>query len=200
VAQVESFSLGPFATQWLKGYRLTGRDIVVELLDYGATVTKIVVPDRSGAPGDVLLGCPTIAAYLDDHPHFNCIAGRYANRMTNARFELDGTVYELTANVPPHHLHGGANGLHRKLWSSEIVDDGVRLWTRSAHLEEGYPGNLEIEAIYRVDDGCLSLELRAQTDRATPVSLTSHHYYNLAGSDPLTGEPPPITICRSRAS
>ena len=169
-----------------KGFRVDTGELRAELIELGGIVTKLAVPDRHGTFGNVLLGCPTIADYLHPHPHFNCLVGRYANRMTNARFALDGTTYCLDANVPPHHLHGGRDGFGTRVWQGEAGDDQVLFSLASPAGDSGYPGNLFVEAKYRFAGAQVTLEITAQTDAPTPVSLTSHHYYNLSAMPATT--------------
>ena len=163
------------------GFRVDTGQLTAEVIELGGIVTRIEVPDRRGDLANVLLGCPKIADYFDPHPHFNCLVGRYANRMTNARFELDGALYQLDANLPPHHLHGGHAGFGLRRWTGTAEDDGVLLTLTSPDGEAGYPGNLTVEARYRFTGADIELEFRAVTDAPTPVSLSSHHYYNLSG-------------------
>lgn len=163
-----------------KGYRVDTGSLRAELIELGGIVTRLEVADRDGAFGDVLLGCPTIAEYTGPHPHFNCLVGRYANRVTNARFTLDGVTHDLDANIPPHHLHGGRNGFGVRRWTGEVNGDGVVFRLTSASGDGGYPGTVAVEAQYRFAGSCVALEIAATTDAPTPVSLTSHHYYNLS--------------------
>jgi len=163
------------------GFRFDTGELIAEVIELGGIVTKIEVPDRAGDFANVLLGCPAIADYLDAHPHFNCLVGRYANRMTNARFELDGVTYQLDANLPPHHLHGGHAGFGLRRWTGTAEHDGVSLKLESPDGEAGYPGQLTVEARYRFKGSTIGLEFHAVTDAPTPVSLSSHHYYNLSG-------------------
>ena len=163
------------------GFRVDTGELAAEVIELGGIVTRIEVPDRRGDVANVLLGCPAIADYLDPHPHFNCLVGRYANRMTNARFELDGVAYQLDANLPPHHLHGGHAGFGLRRWTGDALDDGVSLKLMSPDGDAGYPGNLTVEARYRFTGSNISLEFHATTDAPTPVSLSSHHYFNLSG-------------------
>ena len=153
----------------------------VDLIDHGGTVTRILAPDRHGSLADVLLGCPTPEDYLGPHPHFNCLIGRYANRISNACFRLDDILYKLDANIPPHHLHGGQHGFGLRTWRSEPIDQGVRFTLFSPDGEGGYPGELDVVAEYILDGTTLSLRFSATTTRPTPVNLSSHHYYNLSG-------------------
>lgn len=160
----------------------------IRLTDFGAIVTAIEVADREGDFADVTLGFDTLAPYVGDHPYFGSLVGRYANRIARGRFTLDGRVHELAVNNPPNHLHGGIEGFNRKLWRVEGTIDtdsavGVVFGYRSPDGEEGYPGTLDARATYTLgSDGTLTLELQATTDRATPVSLAQHAYFNLAGA------------------
>lgn len=178
MATIERFAAHPsFA-----GFRIDTGALRVELIEHGGIVTRIEAPDRQGRWANVLLGCPAIADYLGFHPHFNCLVGRYANRMTNARFPLDGRSYALDANVPPHHLHGGASGFGTRRWEGAVDGDGVALRLRSAAGDAGYPGNLTVLARYGFAGSRIRLDFAATTDAPTPVSLTAHHYFNLSGA------------------
>ena len=152
----------------------------VHLIDYGATVTNIWCADREGNVGDVLLGCPTPEDHANPHPHFNCIVGRYANRITNAQFKLDGVLYQLDANIPPHQLHGGRKGFANRLWSGTEEEDSVRFELISPDGDSGFPGEVKVSAIYTLKGPVLRLELLATASKSTPISLTAHHYFNLS--------------------
>ncbi len=159
----------------------------LEVLEFGGIVRSLLTPDREGHLGDVVLGYEHLDPYLVRHPYFGAITGRVAGRLTNARFTLDGHTYELAANDGPHHIHGGLVGLDRRLWqaSPESRPDGTECLTltyRSPDGEEGYPGNLDLQVTYSVTpDNELLIETEVQTDRTTPVNLTHHGYFNLAG-------------------
>ena len=155
--------------------------IRVHLIDYGATVTNIWCADRDGNVGDVLLGCPTPEDHAKPHPHFNCIVGRYANRITNAQFELDGVRYQLDANIPPHQLHGGRHGFANRLWTGVKDGNSVTFELISADGDSGFPGEVSVSATYKLNGSVLRLELSAKTNKPTPISLTAHHYFNLSG-------------------
>ena len=174
---IETFDAHPA----FKGYRVDTDSLRAELIELGGTVTRLEVPDRDGTFGDVLLGCPTIADYTDPHPHFNCLVGRYANRMADARFTLDGVTHDLDANIPPHHLHGGRDGFGTRRWTGAVDDDEIVFRLTSSAGDGGYPGTLVAEARYRFAGSSMSLDVTATADAPTPVSLTSHHYYNLSG-------------------
>jgi aldose 1-epimerase len=165
--------------------------MVVRLLDYGGTVQSIEVPDTDGNLADVVLGYDDLAGYLGQSSYFGTIIGRYGNRIGGARFELDGETYELLANDGPNHLHGGAVGFDKVLWSAESLESpsgaGVTLSYESVDGEEGYPGNLAVEVDYLLTDANeLVIDYRATTDRATIVNLTNHSYFNLSGADTIT--------------
>ena len=174
---IETFDAHPK----FEGYRVDTGSLRAELIELGGTVTRLEVPDRNGTFADVLLGCPTLADYLGPHPHFNCLVGRYANRMTNAEFSLDGVTHRLDANIPPHHLHGGRDGFGLRRWQGEVDGDGIVFRLTSTSGDGGYPGTLAVKAAYRFAGARVALEITATTDAPTPVSLTSHHYYNLSG-------------------
>jgi aldose 1-epimerase len=161
--------------------------LCVQVIEYGATITSVMAPGRTGTFADITLGFDTLAGYLAPHPHIGCTVGRVAGRIGNARFALDGVTHRLPANQPPHHLHGGEAGLHRVPWTGTMItgSDGppaVQLRHCSPDGDEGYPGRLEVTLRLSLsDDDVLTLDYRAATDRATPVSLTNHAYWNLAG-------------------
>ena len=177
VPTIEPFQAHPR----FKGFRVDTGELRAELIELGGIVTRIETPDREGRWANVLLGCPRIADYLGFHPHFNCLVGRYANRMTNAQFTLDGETRKLDANVPPHHLHGGREGFATRIWQGRIDGEAVVLELRSPDGDGGYPGALHVEARYGFENARVTLDIAATTDAPTPVSITSHHYYNLSG-------------------
>ena len=166
-----------------------GGGMTATIISYGATVTSLIVPDRDGVPGDVVLGFDDLQGYLrKDNPYFGCIAGRYANRIAGAKFGLDGKSYTLAANNNGNSLHGGLRGFDKVVWDAEPLPsgDGVKLTYRSPDGEEGYPGNLTAEVTYTVTpDNSLKIVYSAVTDKPTPVNLTHHGYFNLsAGKEP----------------
>ena len=165
-----------------KGFRVDTGALRAELIELGGIVTRLEVPDRRGVFRNVLLGCPTIADYLRPHPHFNGLIGRYANRIANARCVVDGTAHRLDANIPPHHLHGGRRGFSTRVWTGEVDAESVVLRLTSPAGDQGYPGTLIATARYGFSGAAVTLDLRAETDAPTPVSLTSHHYYNLSAT------------------
>ena len=157
--------------------------MTLEVITYGATITSLQVPDRKGHLADVVLGFSQLSDYLAPHPYFGAMIGRVAGRIGGAEFSLDGTRYLLTANDHTNHLHGGATGFDRRLWTPHpLSDSSLQLTYQSPDGEEGYPGNVTVLVTYSVtDDNVLHIETEATTDLATPLSLTQHSYFNLAG-------------------
>lgn len=156
------------------------------LTNYGATVTSLFVPDRDGNFDDVVLGFPALDGYLKEHPFFGGIVGRYGNRIAKGRFTLDGVQYKLATNNGENHLHGGVIGFHKVVWGAAPVKQdgavGVKLSYLSKDGEEGYPGNLSCEVTYWLTGkNELKIQYHATTDKVTPVNLTHHGYFNLAG-------------------
>ena len=169
-----------------QGFRLASSELRVTIIEHGGSVTSIEAPDRNGQFANVLLGCPTLHGYLGRHPHFNCLVGRYANRIANARFHLDGRRHELDANIAPHQLHGGRHGFGVRHWEGSVEDDSIALRLTSEDGDGGYPGTLRVTARYRLAGNRLTLDFEAATDAPTPVSLTSHGYFNLSGASAST--------------
>lgn len=161
-------------------------NLVLKLINYGATVMSLEVPDRESRKANVTLGFNSLGGYLQRHPYFGATVGRYCNRIAKGKFTLDGTEYKLATNDGPNHLHGGIVGFDKKIWNAEEVKTGnsvgVKFTYRSKDGEEGYPGALNVTAVYALtnNDG-LVVEFTAATDKATPVNLTNHSYWNLAG-------------------
>lgn len=164
-------------------------DITVRLITYGATMTSLVTPDRDGNLADIVLGYDDISGYENDPIFSGCIVGRFANRISNASFELEGKKYELAQNFQGgHHLHGGEVGFNARIWNSKIIKQsngsGVAFTLVSPDGEEGYPGRLEVRVKYLLNDNNdLTIDYWASTDKMTHINLTQHSYYNLAGHD-----------------
>ncbi len=192
--QIVSFDAHPR----FRDFRLETPELRVTIIEHGGTLTSIEAPDRHGTFANVLLGCPTLDGYLGRHPHFNCLVGRYANRIADARFRLDGRTHELDANVPPHQLHGGRRGFGVRHWEGSVEDDAVVLHLTSEDGDCGYPGTLRVTARYRLVGNRLTLDFEARTDAPTPVSLTSHGYFNLSGVPASTVLDHEIAIAASR--
>ena len=159
----------------------------VEITNYGGIVTSIITADKNGNFDDVALGYDSLNGYLIETPYFGAIVGRCANRISKARFTLDGVTYNLAANVGPDHLHGGLVGFDKVIWNPEVITDdttaSLKLTHRSPDGDEGYPGNLETTVVYTITgDNRLQIEYTARTDKATPINLSHHSYFNLSGT------------------
>jgi aldose 1-epimerase len=157
-----------------------------EITDYGAILTRLLVPAVAGPPVDVVLGFDDLAGYLAGHPYFGAICGRVSNRIAGGTFALDGRTYELTRNNGANHLHGGVVGFDKQLWKGKprlsARGPAVDFELVSPDGDEGYPGRLTARATYTLSpDGELWVEMTATTDAPTVVSLVNHSYWNLAG-------------------
>ncbi|MCB9854568.1 MAG: galactose mutarotase [Phycisphaerales bacterium] len=181
--------------------------MTMRVSDYGCTIVSLTAPDRKGQFADIVLGYDRLEDYIKNSPYFGAAIGRYGNRIAGGRFSLDGEAYTLkTNNEPagvPCHLHGGLAGFDKVLWDAEaIVTDGavgLRFHYFSPDGEEGYPGNLEVTIHYWLtNDNELRIEYEATTDQATPVNLTNHSYFNLAGHDSGTILNHELTIAADR--
>jgi aldose 1-epimerase len=168
-------------------YTLTNAaGVQVTAMSYGGIITSWRVPDRQGRLADIVLGYDDPAAYIKNNAsYFGAIVGRYGNRIGKARFSLDGKTYALAANDGANHLHGGLRGFDKMLWQSQAVRGGgagVTFTRTSADGEEGYPGALKVSVTYTLTNkNELSIAYEATTDKPTPVNLTQHTYFNLAG-------------------
>jgi aldose 1-epimerase len=174
----------------------SGRGMVVKILTYGGTIQELWVPDRRGDVANVVLGFPTLADYVAKNssplagPYFGSIIGRYANRIANGRFTLNGTTYQLAINNPPNSLHGGIEGFDNKVWSATVIGPthdsvGLKLHYTSPNGEESYPATLSVDVTYTLrNDNSLWIDYRAENLDATlstVLNLTNHTYWNLSG-------------------
>lgn len=158
----------------------TGASVTV--LDYGATVQSLCVPDRTGRLVDVVLGYDTIGEYEENDGFLGATVGRVCNRIGGASFSLSGKTYSLAKTIGAHHLHGGVRGFDKYIWLAEPVAESLRFSRLSPDGEEGYPGNLTVTVTFRLtEDNCLVVTYDGDTDRDTIVNLTNHSYFNLNG-------------------
>jgi aldose 1-epimerase len=172
-------------------YTLTNANgVEVGIMTLGATLTTVKTPDRDGNLAIITLHKNSLDEYVAGHPLFGSVVGRFANRIANARFSIDGATYSLTRNAGPHHIHGGGKGegFAWQVWQGKPIQQdhsvGVQLTLVSPDGQAGFPGRLDTRVIYRLtDDNRLIMEYRATTDRPTHVNLTNHAYWNLAGAD-----------------
>jgi aldose 1-epimerase len=185
--EVSSEPFGEVDEGSVEKYTLTNANgVEVSILNYGAIIQSILVPDRDGNLGNVVLGFDNIEDYVEKSPYFGAIVGRYANRIANGTFALDGQTYTLAINNDPNHLHGGDVGFDKVLWEVEDVSspDGqsIALTRTSPDGEEGYPGNLTVTVTYTLTDADeLRIDYEATTDALTVLNLSNHSYFNLAG-------------------
>jgi aldose 1-epimerase len=162
------------------------------VMTYGATLVSLEVPDRTGKAGDIVLGYEALEGYIKNSPYFGSIVGRYGNRIAKGRFVLDGVTYKLAVNNGENHLHGGIKGFDKVVWKAESVQEAGAAAAKLSYLsrdgEEGYPGNLSVTVVYALtNDNELKISYEATTDKATPVNLTHHSYFNLAGEGDVLG-------------
>ncbi len=160
--------------------------VELRAMTYGAIILSLKVPDRTGQLGDVVLGYDSLAGYVKSSPYFGAVVGRYGNRIAKGKFTLDGTAYTLAVNNGPNALHGGLRGFDKVVWNADTMrtPEGVGLRFRyvSKDGEEGYPGTLTTTVTYTLTDSNeVHIAYEATTDKATPVNLTQHTYFNLAG-------------------
>ncbi|MDZ7319745.1 MAG: galactose mutarotase [candidate division KSB1 bacterium] len=174
-------------------YTLTNANgMKVQITNYGGIVTSILVPDKNGKLGDVVLGYDNLEGYLKSNPYFGCIVGRYGNRIARGKFSLNGKEYSLATNNGPNHLHGGIKGFDKVVWNAKAIpgtgEARLKLTYLSKDGEEGYPGNLSVTVVYTLtNDNALRIDYEATTDQSTICNLTNHSYFNLkdAGATPI---------------
>jgi aldose 1-epimerase len=159
--------------------------LIAKITNFGAILTELDVPDRKGKSGDVVLGWDSLADYEKNDPHLGSTIGRVANRIANAKFDLDGRTYKLAANNGPHHLHGGVKGWDKALWTATATEtpDGpqLKLALVSKDGDEGYPGTVQATTTYTLTNADeLRIEMEAKTDKPTPLNMVNHAYWNLS--------------------
>jgi aldose 1-epimerase len=186
----ESFGRLPDGTE-ITAFTLTGEGgLKIKVMTYGATLMEVHAPDRAGVKEDVALGFSGLESYQRDGAFIGVTVGRVANRIANSQFTLEGVTYRLPANDWPHHLHGGPRGFHRRVWQAEASGDGrgVVLRYSSPAGEQGFPGQVDAEVEYAVTPANeIRIDYRFSADRRTPVNLTNHAYWNLAGHGSILG-------------
>jgi len=184
--QKSSFGKLPDGTE-IEQYTLRNvKGATAKIITYGATVTELWIPDRSGKNADVVLGFDKLDGYVGDHPYFGGTIGRYGNRIAKGKFTLDGKEYSLFLNNGPNSLHGGKVGFNRRVWKAEPVKvahgAAVKFTYVSPDGEEGYPGTVTAKTVYTLtDDDELMVDMQATTDTTTLVNMAHHSYWNLGG-------------------
>ncbi len=187
---LQQFAFGKLSGgELVTAYRISNRTgMQAVILDYGCIVQSLTVPNREGGETDVVLGYDSAAEYEAHGGFFGAAIGRVGNRIGGSAFTLDGETYRLPANEGGNHLHGGAQGFDRRLWSAECRGEKLVFSRTSPDGEEGYPGALAVQITYELLDGnALRIRYDAKTDRATPVNLTNHSYFNLHGGGDVLG-------------
>ncbi|RDC65364.1 aldose epimerase family protein [Adhaeribacter pallidiroseus] len=181
--QEENFGKTPDGTA-VKRYTLINQQgTSIKITNYGGIITHIITPDKNGEAGNIVLGFDNLDTYLAGHPYFGAIAGRCANRIAKGKFTLNGQEYTLAINNGPNHLHGGLQGFDKQVWTPEMLPEqnALKLTYISKDGEEGYPGTLTSTVIYTLTEANeLKIDYEATTDKATPINLTNHSYFNLA--------------------
>ena len=182
---------GVFENEAVTQYTLTNPNgMQVSIINYGGTVTNIVTPDKDKKMGDVVLGFDSLSGYLQkNNPYFGCLVGRYGNRINKGKFVLDNITYQLPLNDHGNTLHGGLKGLDKVVWQATKLsgDSSLQLTYTSKDGDQGFPGNLKVNVVYTLTaDNALQIAYSATTDKATPVNLTNHCYFNLSGGKEST--------------
>lgn len=174
-------------SQAIYEYTLSNGNITAKILNYGGIITSLTVPDKNEIPTDIVLGFTEPSRYLSKHPHLGALTGRVAGRIENARFSIDGKIFEVTKNfLGKHHIHGGTNAIDKAVWNSAVYEENdavcLKLTLFRPNGDAGFPGNVNIEVLYKLNASKqFSIEYYASTDAATPLVLTNHSYFNLNG-------------------
>jgi aldose 1-epimerase len=167
-------------------FTLTGDTLTVKIMNYGGIIQQIIAPDRRGQRVNVNLGFDNLDQYIKESPFFGAIAGRVANRIAGGKFEIDGKTYATPLNSPPNKpvctLHGGIVGFDKKVWDARIEGDALVLSLVSPDGEEGFPGAMRVQVTYSLAGDTLRVDYHADADAPTPINLTNHAYFNLAGA------------------
>jgi aldose 1-epimerase len=177
---------GAIGGQQVEAFEIETGSIRATIITYAAALSRLFVPDSNGQWADIVLGYDDPVSYVQNRGSAGAICGRYANRIADARFTLDGETYSLSANEPPNHIHGGFGGFNKRVWAgeSDTANKAVRLTLSRPDGDEGYPGAITASVTYRLtDDPSLEIVMEATTDRPTILNMAYHGYWNLAGHD-----------------
>ena len=162
-------------------FEMKSNALEVLVTNFGGTIIRLLMPDKNGQKGDVVLGYDSIAEYQTKDAYLGALVGRTANRTRKGTFSLNGKTYTLPLNDGPNSLHGGVHGFSQKVFDAKIQGDSLVLTYLSPDGEEGYPGNLRLTATYTLKGGTLTLRYQATTDQDTLINITNHSYFNLSG-------------------
>lgn len=182
---------GALAGKSIKAYTLKNvNGVEVKIINYGATITEIKIPDSQGNIENIACGFDTLDGYfakdyVENAPYFGCTVGRYSSQIKDAKFTLNGKEYQIADNCGPNNLHGGKVGFDKKVWNAETFENGkgsgIKMSLKSKDLEEGFPGNVDVEVSFTLtDNNELNIDYTATPDADTPLSLTNHTYFNLS--------------------
>ena len=172
------------AGETVEAIALSNGTLSCEVITYGASLRTLTAPGRDGKPVDVVLGYDDIEAYCSLGGHFGAVCGRFANRIADGRFELNGKTYQLALNNGPNHLHGGPTGYSKRVWEvAAVTGSSVTLAIDSPDGDENYPGHVKVRMTYALEGNAIRFIYEAESDADTPVNLTNHTYFNLAGHD-----------------
>ncbi|WP_262271653.1 MULTISPECIES: aldose epimerase family protein [Microvirga] len=183
---IQKTAFGAIEGQPVEAFDIETGPVRATIITYAAALSRLFVPDREGKAADIVLGYDDPAAYVQNRGSAGAICGRFANRIADARFTLDGKTYGLSPNEPPNHIHGGFGGFSKRIWTGEpdTAGNAVRLTLHRPDGDEGYPGAVTTSVTYRLtDEPALEIVMEATTDRPTVVNLAYHGYWNLAGHD-----------------
>lgn len=169
-------------------WTITDGDMSADVIDYGATLRSLIVPDKNGNPTDVVLGYDTLEEYISNDGYIGATVGRFANRICKGKFTLNGNEYTLACNDGPNHLHGGIEGYDKRVWDIKDEDGALACYLVSPDGDEGYPGTLEMKVTYSIKDGGLSIHYEAVSDKDTIFNPTNHAYFNLDGKDKVNDQ------------
>ncbi|XP_006638617.2 galactose mutarotase [Lepisosteus oculatus] len=162
-------------------FQLKSQDVTLEVISLGCIITSLKTKNKRGEFDDIVLGFDNLEGYLSNPACFGAVVGRVANRIAKGKFTVDGKDYQLAINNGPNSLHGGLKGFNKAIWTSEVLLSGVRFCLTSPDGDEGYPGELRASVTYVLEGEVLSIHYKAETSKTTPVNLTNHSYFNLAG-------------------
>lgn len=183
--EIKPFGIMPDGKEVSEYTLMNGSGMQVSVINYGGIITSLKVPDRQNELVDVVLGYDNLDGYLNDTAYLGAIIGRVANRISNAKFSIDGKEYRVPANIGSNCLHGGDNGFNTAYWNIEPIiaeNPSLKLSYLSADMEEGFPGNLQIDVTYTLkQNNSLEVSYMAETDKPTVLNLTQHTYFNLSG-------------------
>lgn len=183
---IRKSDFGELEGQLVEAYDIEAGAVRARVITYGAILSELHVPDRSGKSADIVLGYDDLPSYLRYRGSAGAICGRYANRIAHAQFSLDGETYALSVNEPPNHIHGGFKGFNKRVWlaDQDSGSNAVRLTLERPNGDEGYPGKVDASVTYRLtEELALEIVMEAVTDRPTIINMVNHGYWNLAGHE-----------------